>query len=61
MSNAKGNPNNEARVIRHSMQHLHVPERVDSRHIQIQRMAAMISAIQLTVIGIVWVPKVTCA
>jgi hypothetical protein len=53
MSNDEGNLNNEARVIRHSMQHLHAPERDASRHIQIQRMPATMSATQLTLIGIV--------
>jgi hypothetical protein len=44
-----------------SMRLLHVPEREASRHIQMQRMAATISATQLTPIGIVWLPTMTWA
>ena len=36
-----------------------IPLRFERRQNQIQRMAAMISAIQLTPIGMLWVPSVT--
>jgi len=38
-----------------------IPLRFESRHIQIQRMAATMSATQLTPIGMLWVPTVTGA
>ena len=38
-----------------------MPAREESRHSQIQRTTATIKAIQLTPIGIVCVPTVTCA